>query len=892
MVAAGSGSGDGDSTTNYGYGGALTGGSSPTYTGATQTGVGNGNYPSVGFGYAGGGCAGGNGYYGASGAACASGAGGGSSFISGYTGCNAISSSSTSTAITHTGQPNHYSGDVFTNGKMIAGNATMPTYDGSSTMIGNQGNGYTRITYLGDSNYDMAITLNGSNLVTINIDDIYTDAGATAVGPNGIDLTSSIVTTGTVNPTVAGTYTITYVATDAYGNVITAIRTVKVTPIEFLYTGDYQTFTVSKVGTYKIDLWGASGGTSATYPNNSMGAYTSGEIFLSLGDKLYIYVGQTGDTSRTWKFNGGGYGGLQVGSFSGGGATDVRLTSGTWDDISSLRSRIMVAAGGGGGGGRDANTSGGYAGALTGSNGVYYTGHGDVSQYGKGGTQTAGGVAGVNTYGGTGANYAGTFGKGGQSESTSSGAGAGGGGGGYYGGGSGGGVQTSGYGNGGGGGSSFISGYTGCNAINSSGTHTGQPNHYSGLTFESSVMKAGNATMPTYDLASTMTGNKGNGYARITLIAAGGRPVITLLGNMTETIYQGDTYTDAGATATDYEDGDLTSKIVTTSNVNPSVVGTYTVTYTATDSDGNTKTVTRTVNVIPIIYTYSYTGNYQTLTITRTGNYKIELWGASGAVEPDYPNNGKGAYTKGEIHLNAGQVLYVYVGQTGDKTRTWKFNGGAYGGLPGSSHSGGGATDIRLTSGTWDDTTSLRSRIMVSAGGGGAAGLGAYNNAGQGGFGGALTGLSGTYYSGNGAAGFGLGGTQTAGGAAGANTYSGTGTNYAGSFGKGGQSESTSSNNGSGGGGGGYYGGGAGGAVAQNGQGNGAGGGSSFISGYTGCNAIDVNGVHTGQSNHYSGLVFTSTVMTAGNATMPTLDGTSTMTGNKGNGYAKITFIY
>jgi hypothetical protein len=87
-------------------------------------------------------------------------------------------------------------------------------------------------------------------------------------------------------------------------------------------------------------------------------------------------------------------------------------------------------------------------------------------------------------------------------------------------------------------------------------------------------------------------------------------------------------------------------------------------------------------------------------------------------------------------------------------------------------------------------------------------------------------------------------------------------------------------------------GGGAGGAVAQNGQGNGAGGGSSCISGYTGCNAIDESGNPTGQPNHYSGLIFTNTVMTAGNATMPTLDGTSTMTDNKGNGYAKISLIY
>ena len=39
----------------------------------------------------------------------------------------------------------------------------------------------------------------------------------------------------------------------------------------------------------------------------------------------------------------------------------------------------------------------------------------------------------------------------------------------------------------------------------------------------------------------------------------------------------GDTYTDAGATATDTYDGDLTSSIETVSNVDTAIVGTYTV---------------------------------------------------------------------------------------------------------------------------------------------------------------------------------------------------------------------------------------------------------------------------------------------------------------------------
>ena len=75
------------------------------------------------------------------------------------------------------------------------------------------------------------------------------------------------------------------------------------------------------------------------------------------------------------------------------------------------------------------------------------------------------------------------------------------------------------------------------------------------------------------------------------------KPEIKLKGSNNITVYLNSTYVDAGATAFDSRDGDLTSKIVVDNKVDTSKIGTYTVTYTVKDSNGNTATITRTVNV-------------------------------------------------------------------------------------------------------------------------------------------------------------------------------------------------------------------------------------------------------------------------------------------------------
>lgn len=84
----------------------------------------------------------------------------------------------------------------------------------------------------------------------------------------------------------------------------------------------------------------------------------------------------------------------------------------------------------------------------------------------------------------------------------------------------------------------------------------------------------------------------------IVQVSLGDAPVITLIGDASIRLTQGDPYTEQGATASDTEDGDVTSTIVIGGNtVVTSTPGTYEVTYTVTDSDGNTTVATRSVQV-------------------------------------------------------------------------------------------------------------------------------------------------------------------------------------------------------------------------------------------------------------------------------------------------------
>ena len=87
-------------------------------------------------------------------------------------------------------------------------------------------------------------------------------------------------------------------------------------------------------------------------------------------------------------------------------------------------------------------------------------------------------------------------------------------------------------------------------------------------------------------------------------------PVINLIGNNPDTVnVSSDTsvsYNDAGATASDDVDGDISSNIAVSGSVNLNLVGTYTLNYDVRDNAGNlAETKTRTVNVVPNTSTVS-----------------------------------------------------------------------------------------------------------------------------------------------------------------------------------------------------------------------------------------------------------------------------------------------
>ena len=192
------------------------------------------------------------------------------------------------------------------------------------------------------------------------------------------------------------------------------------------------------------------------------------------------------------------------------------------------------------------------------------------------------------------------------------------------------------------------------------------------------------------------------------------------------------------------------------------------------------------VKAASAVYNFEYKGDYQTFVVPRSGIYKLETWGAQGGYRSN-ANNGKGGYAQGLVYLNRGDVLYVYVGGSGETHNGW--NGG---GLQTTlKNYGGGATDIRFKDGAWNDAAGLNSRLIVAGGGGtdgsagnlgGVGGLtgGSTSGCGSGGVGASLS-AAGGHRAGFGYGGSGISGSGGHAGAGGGGWYGGGGANPDGS---------------------------------------------------------------------------------------------------------------
>ena len=588
-------------------------------------------------------------------------------------------------------------------------------------------------------------------------------------------------------------------------------------PISYGYSGNYKKFVSKCNGTYKVELWGAQGGNGSN-ASGGKGAYTSGTIHLNNDDELFVYVGGQG-TYTAGGYNGGGNPSTDSYGGGGGGATDIRLVK------EQIYSRIMVAGAGGGAYYYNGSwyNNGAAAGGLSGQNGEVIN-----SCIPGGGTQTSGGICDSNT------NNAGGFGYGGSNLSglTS------GGGSGYYGGSAR--IDTPGSSSGGGGGSSYISGYIGSVAIKAEGdltprndsngnqcTETNALNdvkcsyHYSNKIFNETIMYSGTESMPTHDGNSTMTGNTGDGYAKITLVNLDESNTVKVK-FITEQGYVEDEEKEYQKNDTL---GTLETPIIDNDNIR--FVGWYLEPSYVTQVDEDyviTKNIvlyakfiyySDTCENVPVgkTYNYDYSGGEQVFTSNCAGVYKLETWGAQGGGS----NGGYGSYSKGEIFLASGETLYINVGGQGKKY-AGGYNGGGTGGLGEDqwAYGGGGATHIATSSGKLSTLEDNKDSIIIVAGAGG--GGGGYNSEAIGGAGGGYKGNNGydSYVNSNEAY-TGTGATQSSGGYA----YW-CSSDYTGSFGKG--SNYCDSGYGGAGGGAGYYGGGG----SNRGHGGG-GGGSGYI---------------------------------------------------------------
>jgi uncharacterized protein YjbI with pentapeptide repeats len=395
------------------------------------------------------------------------------------------------------------------------------------------------------------ITILGANPAAVILGGTYTDAGATAL--DNVDGAITPIVTGSVDATTLGSYTITYTATDAAGNIATATRTVDV----ILVDTTAPTITILGNNPETVTVGGTYTDAGATAVDNvdgvvtpiatglvdttTIGAYT---ITYTATDTATDAAGNIATATRTVNVTAGPVdtlapvitilGANPAAVILGGTYTDAGATA--LDNVDGAITPIVT-------GSVDATTLGSYTITYTATDAA-----GNIATA----TRTVDVIL-VDT-------TAPTITILGNNPET----------------------------------------------VTVGGTYTDAGatavDNVDGVVTPIATGLVDTTTIGAYTITYTATDAAGNiaTATRTVTVTAGPvdtlAPVITILGANPAAVILGGTYTDAGATALDNVDGAITPVVVST--VDETTLGSYTITYTATDAAGNVATATRTVDVI------------------------------------------------------------------------------------------------------------------------------------------------------------------------------------------------------------------------------------------------------------------------------------------------------
>jgi hypothetical protein len=408
------------------------------------------------------------------------------------------------------------------------------------------------------------IVVTGDNPATVELAATYTDAGATATDASG-DVT--VVTTGTVDTTTVGAYTLTYTSTDGSGNAGTTTRTVNVADT----TAPEVTLTGSASITHELGGTYTDAGATATDASGDVTVVASGGDYKDQAGSSLIDAGTLGTYTITYtSTDASGNAGTVTRTVTVVDTTaPVFTSSANYSVLEGLKNIGNVTV--------QQNTLATRLLAGTGRGIVVFTiASSDIS------IDSSSALLTFNTI----PDYDSKYDEKGELTYTA--------------------VVT---------------------ATDPSGNASSQ-------TITVNVLNDPNDDTGREDATGTGTGT-GMGTGTGTGTAGDTAPVITVAGSTSVTVELGDIYTDAGATAID-DSGEIITVVASGGDykdqgggsvlIDSGTIGVYTITYKAIDSEDNESTATRTVTVVDTTApVFTSSANYAVLEgVTNIGNATVE----------------------------------------------------------------------------------------------------------------------------------------------------------------------------------------------------------------------------------------------------------------------------